>query len=266
MRAGRERGFALLVVLWTLVLVSLLILRMTEAGSAEARLALNLRRAAIAEAEADGAFSEAAFRLATGRGAAPHLVIRTPHGEAAVVIRSEGGKVDLNNASAPILAALIATAGGPQANADAGAIEQSIEAWRTNVPAAQLAALEAPYRAAGRRLGPPGTPFESVDELRLVLGVTSALFDRLAPHVTVFGNGDPDLSLADPVVLRAAASIGETPAPNAAAGGTGGDVYEIRVDERAAGARFVRDGVVQLQSAQDGAPWRVLSWTSPAPG
>ncbi len=263
MRKAPDRGFALLVVLWTLVLVSLLILRLTEAGSAEARLGINLRRAAVAEAEADGAFAEAAFRLATKSGAARHLTLNTPHGSADVTIRSEDGKVDLNNASAPIMGALLAAVG--DSPAEAATLVQAIAAWHTNVPASQLPALEVPYRAAGRRFGPPATPFQSVDELRLVLGVTPSLFDRLAPHLTVFGSGDPDLSMADPVVLRAAALIGETPGTNDQAGSNGGDVYDIRVDEHAGGARFVRDAVIQLQTASDATPWRVLVWRAPEP-
>ena len=43
----------------------------------------------------------------------------------------------------------------------------------------------------------------SVDELRLVLGMTPDLFDRLAPHLTVLTDSDPDLSTQDPVVARA---------------------------------------------------------------
>ena len=259
----RERGFALLIVLWTLVLVSLLILRLTEAGSAEARLGINLRRAAVAEAEADGAFAEAAFRLATKSGAAAHFKVTTPHGTADITIRSEDGEVDLNNASAPIMGALLGVVGDNPA--DAATLVQAIAAWHTNVPASQMPALEAPYRAAGRRYGPPATPFQSVDELRLVLGMTPSLFDRLAPHLTVFGAGDPDLTMADPVVLRAAASIGETPGTNDAAGSGGGDTYDITVDERAEGARFVRNAVIQLQTAADATPWRILVWSRPEP-
>ena len=50
-----ERGFALLLVLWTLVLLSLIVTGMVSAGRVEAQLASNLRAAAVAEAAADGA-------------------------------------------------------------------------------------------------------------------------------------------------------------------------------------------------------------------
>ncbi len=267
--AGRdERGFALLVVLWTLVLVSLLVLRLTEAGTAEARLGSNLRRGAVAEAEADGAFATAAFRLLASGSDLPgagRFTVPTPHGAAVVTFRSEAGKVDLNNASPPLVAALIAEFGEDET--DATNIAAAIAAWHTPVPGPQLPTLLAPYRAAGRRYGPPGSAFESVDELRLVLGVTPELFARLQPYLTVFASSDPALSVAAPPVLQAAASIGELPV----AGGTTpqvGDVFDLRVDERADGARFLRDGVVQLESGENGAPWRILTWNHPvdAPG
>ena len=264
--AARERGYALLITLWALVLVSLLVLRLTESGSAEARLAGNLRRGAVAEAEADGAFNEAAFRLATSKDALPGagaFALATPHGHADIRFRSEAGKVDLDNSSPPIVAALIEAVGANET--EANAVAENIVAWHTAIPAAQLPALYAPYRAAGLRYGPSGAEFRSVDELRLVLGMTPSLFTALAPHLTVYGTGDPDLAIADPVVRQAAAAIGETAAAtnSGAAGSDPGDVFSIRVDARVAGSRFVRDGVVQLEPGDDGAPWRVLTWTNP---
>jgi hypothetical protein len=42
-----------------------------------------------------------------------------------------------------------------------------------------------------------------VDELADVLGMTPVLFDRLAPHLTVLTDADPDMSTHDPVVALA---------------------------------------------------------------
>ena len=43
----------------------------------------------------------------------------------------------------------------------------------------------------------------SVRELADVLGMTPDLFARMAPHLTVLTDGDPDMSTRDPVVARA---------------------------------------------------------------
>lgn len=66
-RAGREgippRGFALLIVLWALVLAALIAAQVTALGRRETLIAANLRTADVAAAAADGAVEEAVFRL-----------------------------------------------------------------------------------------------------------------------------------------------------------------------------------------------------------
>ena len=261
---ARERGFALLIVLWTLVLVSLLVLQLTETGSAAARLGANLRRAAIAEQAADGAFQEAAFRLMdrssagwSNAGGAHHLVLA--NGSADVVVHNEAGKVDLNNASPQVLSSLIQIEGGGQG--DAAALAQSIAAWHTPVPPDQRGQVTGPYR--GRPYAPPGAPFESVDELALVVGVTPSLFERLAPHLTVFQGGDPVLQLADPIVRQAAAAAGEVDT-GAATDPASNDVVDIRVTAHAGGTAFVREGTVQLEPGEAGLAFRILAWSHPS--
>src|SRR5579864_1744427 len=64
---GRERGFALLVVLWTLVLIAFLIARLTAASTTETRVAANLAANAAAEAAADGAIYQAVFQLSAAQ-------------------------------------------------------------------------------------------------------------------------------------------------------------------------------------------------------
>ncbi len=269
-RRARARGFALLIVLWTLVLISLLILQLTETGGAQARLGANLRRAAIAEQAADGAFQEAAFRMMDRAqtewpSSGGHHRLSVAGGSADIEIRNEAGKVDLNNASPTVLASLIQVAGtGAGGAQDAAEIAQNILAWHTPVPPDQQAGLAKPYRSAGRPYAPPGAAFESVDELALVIGVTPALFRALAPHVTVFQGSDPVLSLADPVVRRAAAAAGEVENGNTATDPGANDVVDIRVVAHAAGTSFVREGIVQLEPGEGGAAFRVLAWSHPS--
>ena len=262
-RARRERGFALLVVLWALVLISLLVLRLTAAGSGEARLGANLRTSAVAEADADGAFAEACTRLMARDGgwslAGGHHELTVAGGRAAVSVTNEAGKVDINNASQTLLASLLEGFG--ESADGASALAQSIAAWRTPMGPSQAATVLAPYRRAGLPYGPPGEAFQSVDELALVQGMTPALLDRLRPHVTVFGLGDPVLALADPVVRRAAAASGEVETgAGAPADLDSDDVVSLVVTIHADGAVFTRRGIVQLEPGVAPAPYRVLTW------
>ena len=261
-----DRGFALLVVLWTLILISLLVLQLTETGSAQARLGANLRRAAIAEQAADGAVEEAAFHLMDRTqtdwpmtGGTHHL--RLANGDADIVVRNEAGKVDLNNASPAVLTSLIQLAGaGTQ---DAAAIAQSVQAWHTPVPTDQRAAVNAPYTAAGRPYVPPGSAFESVDELSLVIGVTPALFDRRGPPGPGLQGSAPGRARADAGGRRAAAAAGEVDTGVATDPGAN-DVVDLRVTAHAGGTSFVREAVIQLEPAESGAAYRVLAWSHPS--
>jgi general secretion pathway protein K len=59
----RSRGFALLLVLWVLVLIAFLVAQVTAAGRTELRIAGNLYANAAAEAALEGAVNEAVFHL-----------------------------------------------------------------------------------------------------------------------------------------------------------------------------------------------------------
>jgi general secretion pathway protein K len=60
---NRQGGFALLIVLWTMVLLALLVAQFTTTGRNEVQVAANLRANAVTEAAADGALFEAIMRL-----------------------------------------------------------------------------------------------------------------------------------------------------------------------------------------------------------
>src|SRR5712691_11640953 len=56
-------GFALIIVLWTLVLIAFIVAHLTASGRTEMRIAGNLVSNSVAEAAADGAIFEAIFNL-----------------------------------------------------------------------------------------------------------------------------------------------------------------------------------------------------------
>ena len=203
----RQRGFALLVVLWTVGFLALLGTQIVAAGRSDTQLAGNLKQEAVLRAAADGAVANVIFLLLAARdkgfradGAVRELRV----GQTPVLVRveNESDRVNLNTASAPLLRALFMQVGSEPASADR--LAAVILDWRTSgANPRRGGAKAADYRAAGLAYGPPGTPFQSVDELADVLGMTPNLFQRIAPHLTVLTDGDPDLSTRDPVVARA---------------------------------------------------------------
>jgi general secretion pathway protein K len=122
----------------------------------------------------------------------------------AVDFRSEAARIDLNTAPKALLAGLFKTLGAAPDAAEYDA--DRIIGWRADSGA--LAANQDPeitaYRNAGLRYDPRRGPFNSVQELWLVLGLPPALVERALPYVTVFsGLGTVNVMDAAPAVVSA---------------------------------------------------------------
>ena len=261
----RERGFALLIVLWSVVLLSLLGTGITASGRTDIQLAANLRAAARAEAAADGAIQEAAFHLVDP--ASPWAADRQPHASrnAAVAIEirieDESGKINPNTATPELLRALLHAVDADARTSDELPI--AIADWRFPGSNARPGAAKAPqYRAAGLPYAPPGAPFESLDELGAVLGMTPALLARLVPHLSIYNDRDPSPQRADPIVRQALREV-YGPLPEAAGRGTPLRTVTVTASAQTAeGARFVRRATLRLGSGPKDAPVQVLTWES----
>lgn len=267
---ARQRGFALLIVLWSVVMLSAIATTMTASGRSDAQLARNLRSAAVAEAAADGAIYQAAFHLLDARRPWPADGTRIEAGldgtRIGVCIANEAGKIDPNSASPGLMAALLRAVGADTVTAQR--LAAGIYDWRTGgeTPSPNGAKL-AQYRAAGLAYGPSGAPFGSVGELRLVLGMTPSLLQRLTPYLTVWNDEEPDPRTASPVVMAAMrALIGfDPPAPLEAATAAPRTVTVTAAAETSDGARFVRHAVLRLATAPGQPPLRVLAWEEAEP-
>jgi general secretion pathway protein K len=259
----RERGFALLIVLWTLALLTLLATQVVTIGRSETRLAGNLRRAAILEARADGAVHEALFHLVAGQWDAdglPHSM-RIGNGIAEVRMEDDDGKINPNYASPALLAALLRNVGvGP---ATSLAIGTAINSWRfSGTPDI------GPYVAAGLDYGPPGMPFQTLDELGLVLGVTPAMKAALMPYLSIYKMADIDRTLAPSAVAAALAVSpeGRQPAPPRGVLPAYRVVSILATASGPDGARATRQAVVRLpndpaEAAK--APYQIVAWSDP---
>ena len=257
-------GFALLIVLWSVVLLALLATGITSAGRTDIQLATNIRRAAAAQDAADAGIAAAVFHasdaparawLADGR---PHQI---PFGRYTLTVRvaDEDGKVNPNLAPPDLMAALLASCGADPSTA--ASLAQAIVAWHT--PGTRdLAAAQ--YRAAGLSAAPDGAPFRSVDDLRLVIGMTAPLLARLRPHLSVYAETPLDFAQADAVIRDALRSLGGGDPGSAATRPT---VLDITSDAQASdGSRFVRHAVVQIGPDDAGRLFRTLSWEAAPAG
>lgn len=268
-RKGGDRGFALLLVLWTLVLLTLIVSSLVAGGRGEVRLAANLRAAAAAEAIADGAVHEAIFRLldASDAGWRPgrlgdEAAIREvvmAGGRAAVRIEDHAGLVNPNGVTDALMQALLVRAGADRRQA--ASITAAMADWRSPTAQPRSLGAKAPqYRQAGLDYAPPDAPFRSLSELGLVLGMTPTLLARLTPNMTVFREGDPEGALAPPLVEAALRDVfGSAPFPPPTRAGARVVTISAVATGRE-GGRFARRAVVRVGPALAGRAYRILAW------
>ncbi len=262
-RGGADSGFALLIVLWTLVLVALLFAMLVGASRSDAQLTANLRSAAELEAIADGAIHTALFDLLRRGGTARDFtpaVGQLSGAEVGTEVVDQSGLLNPNTAPPDLLAALMLRLGADPGQA--GRIAAAVAEWRAPGRRSGRRGLKAAqYQAAGLRYGPPGAPFETLGELGDVLGMTPALLLALAPHLTLYSDGDPDPAAADPVVRAALRDAGYGGRADRAALQT----VRITAIAQRGGARAVRSAVIRIGASSNGRGWRILAWeTAPS--
>jgi general secretion pathway protein K len=263
----RSRGFALLIVLWTLVLIAFLVLHLTASGRTEIRIANNLVDNAVTGAAADGAIAEAIFMLSNPRAEQRWALDQAAHplmiGNCRVVVRleDEAARINPNLASPALIEALLRAVGADPDTARN--LTVAITDWvGTSDNAPPQAALVAEYQAAGLDYGPPETPAETLGELSRVVGMTPALFAKLRPHLTLYGPAEPDPSAADPVVAKALALFTQQSQLNLPLNAQAANLLTVRIIADAQGpgnARVIHKAIVRVGSEVPGG-YTVLAW------
>jgi general secretion pathway protein K len=264
----RQRGFALLVVLWTMVLLALLASQVTGAGRAETKLAAALRISAQLQEAADGAVYESIWHLLDGTGDVwvpgdQVHVLAEPGARVTVEIADQRGKIDINNAPAALLQALFEVLGADSTTAKA--VAQATNDWRQQGgPGDDGAEAMGPYRMAGLSWGPPGEDFERLDELLLVRGMTPQLYKAAVPFLTLALEQGPWLQYASPTVLAAEARAKQEFAlASDQSDKRGPEVLQITATAVGPdGARFIRRTLMRLDGTLNGPAWkyRILTW------
>jgi general secretion pathway protein K len=275
-RESGEQGFALVLVLWTFlllaVLVGSLLLEARTSRTVAATGAEHLRARLIV----DGAINRAIMALLDARdplrlpldGAVQSIQLFGQ--KIALRTESEAGKVNLNAAPLNLLAALFAGQG--VAPAETGLLAARVATWRARSVGTARSEAIAAYQDAGRPYGPRFAPFRSVGELRLVLGMTDALQAAVAPLTTVWsGDGSVDRSVAGEALLRVLETNGDALAASQRAararGAAAGAHRPAAVGEAVTIAAeletpdFALERVAVIQVAGDRRePYRVLAW------
>lgn len=256
----RQRGAALLLVMWLILLLSGLVAGFAMAARIESMQGHGLARGTAAGEAARAGVEYAASRLLdpdpARRWAADGRSYRFAFDAAQVeiAVRDEAGKIDLNVAGHALLLEFFVALGEKRDAASrlAGAILD----WRDQDSLTQPAggAEDPAYAAAGLAWGAKDAPFETVAELEQVLGMRPSLYASAAPYLTVFsGAAVPDAYSAEGIVLQAMGVERPRAADPDAVPLAGSGTYSIDSRARRADGRSARVSVI-LRLGGNGLP------------
>ncbi|MFQ5534658.1 MAG: general secretion pathway protein GspK [Sphingomonadales bacterium] len=289
-----EAGVALVVVLWLLAAMSLAAAIFATSMRTETTVASNEVANAKARALADAGAHRGIFALfvedpeqrwlADGRV----YTMAFGGGEIDIMIESETGKIDLNTASEELLKGLLQTLDLEAADVDA--IGDAIIDWRDDDDLKSLNGAETQaYQEQNLPYKAKNAPFDSIDELQQVLGITGKIHGKMAPAITIYsGRGTIDPSVAPRQALLALPGVNqsevedllearrqiqynEPPERLPPLNGVGewlnlgkGTVFTVRARARLpGGASFVREAVAWLPPDED--RFWILDWRAGAP-
>jgi general secretion pathway protein K len=210
----RENGIALIIVLWILTLLTLIASSFIHAMRTEFNIVGNSVSRAKLEAATHAAIQRGILEVMkppqlADRWATDGTPVSWDYQGATlqVSIVDESGKIDINLVTEALLRGLLRSQG--VAEEESISLADAILDWRDLDSLKRMhGAEEAEYAAAGLSYKPSNAPFQSIEELRLVLGMTPALYQRLAPLITIYARQSGiNSQIASRDVLRAVPGV-----------------------------------------------------------
>ena len=257
------KGFALVIVLWAAAILSLIAAALLTDSLISARTAHAALDRGRLEGLADAAMNRAILALLDRRLEQRWRVDGIPQNfmfdgfRMTVGIEDEYGKIDINHTDRSNLVALLNAAGVSPDDVDS--LADKILDWREDSPFKRLhGAKAADYEDAGYSYSPRQAPFQTLDELKLVMDMTPELYSRISPAITIYSQQPTiDPSTAPPLVRKAYGLADTTNGANSSgpiAGGIidpgiaiGGWAFTIQVTIAASrDTIFAQDTVVRL--------------------
>lgn len=189
--SAQTKGFALVSVLWLIVLLSVLALGLSYSSRQSTQSMISLVGGTQARYLAEGGVQLVLMNLLS-RSPKDRLLadgetldVELPGGHVEVTVSDENGKVDINAAREPLLARLFYSLDIEPIIADA--LADAIADFRDEDDLTRLnGAEDTDYLAAGRLEGAKDAPFTRVDELQQVLGMTPEIYRAVMPYVTIY--------------------------------------------------------------------------------
>jgi general secretion pathway protein K len=264
---SRQRGIALVSVLWGVAILSLVAAALLSLSLTSAQLGRNAWNTARMASAADGAVNQAILALLDPRLKRQPRVDGTPsdvvfdHLKVRIAIQDESGRINVNFASKDAIAAALAASG------------------LTPGDARTLADRVATRRGAeGQVIA--RTTYKTLDALLSVDGMRRETLERAAPLLTVFGRNDAvnqsvaprvvlailprlDANAVDRIMKERDARQAQIAASDDGAGGTplgtANAVFRIVARTQLGSAQVTRVAEI-LFTGDTARPWLVLDW------
>jgi general secretion pathway protein K len=245
-----ERGIALIAVLCMLSLLTVLAVGALEATRRHGQLAHRSFEVVQASELADSAIRVALLEItapplgASARPISKPMTVRVFGDLIDVRMEPEARRVDLNAADETVLAATLSGQGMDES--DARVLAARIVDWRDVDDETRVHGAErTDYRRVGRNSGPRNGPFETVSELRQVLGA-ERVTDQMLNAFTVYSH----------------AKVANTAAPASSEPGVlAGETVRLSACATSSQTRVCRIVVVRL-TGNRAQPLLVYSWTT----
>ncbi len=212
---SKQTGLAMVIVIWVLSLLTIM------AGS----FALTMRReTTVISAVKDNAIVQAIAEIGISyaqqmlflpdenmRWRADGSIYLLDYHDARIRVRliSEHGKIDINKANEALLVAMMKSTTVETSKQQE--IVSAILDWRDEDELIHINGAEKQqYEEAGLSYSPANKDFQLIDELQMVLGMDSDIYQQLKPLITVYSKqGQVDLKVASKEVLAAIGELDE---------------------------------------------------------
>ncbi|MDO8845398.1 general secretion pathway protein GspK [Methylicorpusculum sp.] len=198
----RQKGVALVLVLWIVTLLSIMAGSFALSMRRESSIMFGLKSVAQAQAYAEAGIAMAQMMMLQSdplkRWQADGQIYEFRFDRALIRVQmlAESGKVDLNQADLKLLQRVLSQA--PIEAEKQARIADAIIDWRDKDDTAREDGAEKrEYKKAGLKYVPRNEAFQSLEELQMVLGMDSELYDWLEPFITIHsGKSGVDLKKA----------------------------------------------------------------------
>ncbi len=187
----QQRGMALVLVLWVISLLTIMAGSFALSMRREASITAGIKNNAQAMAVAESGIAIAELMLLNPnlnqrwRADGSIYEIITTDAKVRVRLLSETGKIDINKAEQVLLEALMNTI--PSTTEQRSKLVGAILDWRDADDLVHSDGAEKnEYKAAGLNYQPRNKPFQTLEELQLVLGMNEAVFSQIEPLITIY--------------------------------------------------------------------------------